>query len=163
MNRDRWLLLISAVIFLSVGVYYWRSGWFGLLTVKKGANTPTQSITSSGDKIEATGQERTDSQTPRGTLDGEGEWGRNPFLTLAETNRNERPAESGLKIKAIVIGSPKSMATLDGQTVTVGEKIGEETVVAIHSHAVILEKDGHRRILKIEDPPISIEVKEKKR
>ncbi len=165
MNRDRWLLLISMVIFASVGVYYWRSG-IVLRALKKSAGAPIQPLPTAEAKteakIEAAGQER-DPKIISGTLGNEGEWGRNPFLTPEEANRKEKPKESGIKIKAIVMGSPRSVATLDGQTVTVGEKVGEETVVAIHSNAVILEKDGRRRVLKIEEPAISIEVKEKQR
>jgi hypothetical protein len=49
------------------------------------------------------------------------------------------------------------VATLDGQTVMVGEKIGEETVVQIRENAVVLERGGRKRIIEIREPSISIQ------
>jgi len=96
-------------------------------------------------------------------LDDKTPWGRNPFLT-AEEEAGERPREGdGLQVKAIIMGWPKSVATIDGRTVAVGEKVGEETVQEIRSDAVVLERDGNRRILRVSEPSISIRVRDVKK
>jgi len=41
--------------------------------------------------------------------------------------------------------------------------VGEETVREILPDAVVLEKDGRKRLVKVSEPNISIEVKEKKK
>jgi len=46
------------------------------------------------------------------------------------------------------VGEDKSVATLGRYTVSVGEKIGEEKVVGIRRNAVVLERNGRRRILR---------------
>jgi len=74
-------------------------------------------------------------------------WGRNPFLTPEEELRGGRPADRGLTIQTIITGRDKSVATLGGRTVAVGDRIGEERVVAIRPDAVVLERNGRKTIL----------------
>lgn len=100
------------------------------------------------------------------TVDEGLSWGRNPFLTEAEEAQALGLAGAGLdrlKIRAIIVGRPKPVATIDGKTVMVGEKIGEETVAEIREDHVVLERDGKRRVLKVGEPSVSIEVKEVKK
>ncbi len=78
-------------------------------------------------------------------------WGRNPFLTPEEEASGGRPADQGLVIRTIIIGHDKSVATLGGRTVTVGDRIGDEIVVEIRRNAVVLEKNGRRRILRTQE------------
>lgn len=162
MNRDRWLLLISIILFAGVAVYYLRPGWVALLTGRKsltarpspsspgpqGINSPNlPQVSVQGEKI--------DELTP---------WGRNPFLTEdEEAGKGRRRVSDGMQVKAIIVGRPKSVATIDGRTVTVGEKVGEETVWEIRPDAVVLERDGRKRLLKVNEPAISVEVKEGKK
>jgi hypothetical protein len=47
--------------------------------------------------------------------------------------------------------------------VMVGERINEERVVEIRPDAVILEREGRKKILRVSDPTLSIAVKEGKR
>ncbi len=75
-------------------------------------------------------------------------WGRNPFLTPDEEATGGRPGTKGLDVKTIIVGEDKSVATLGRYTVSVGEKIGEEKVVEIRRDAVVLERNGRRRILR---------------
>lgn len=163
MNRDKWLLLISVLIFTGLGVYYLRSGWLTQLTKKKIASTPAkpqvpEALPQGAMRVPLSSQ---------GEVIGENTpWGRNPFLTETEEARSKGTGPGvgeGLKIKAIIMGRPKSVATIDGRTVVVGEKIGDETVVEIRQDSVVLEIDGTKRILGVNEPTISIEVKEVKR
>lgn len=168
MNRDKWLLLISILIFAGLGLYYLRSGWLTQVTKKRIASPSPPANAESpqavpqgagggkvpeGDKPKAQG-ELIDENTP---------WGRNPFLTEAEATRGGVGGVEGLKVKAIIVGRPKSVATIDGRTVVVGEKIGEETVSEIHRDSVVLESAGVKRILGVSESPIVIEVKEGKK
>ena len=165
MNRDRWLLLISILLFVGVAVYYLRPGWVALLTGKKTltiAAKPSspppavQGIVSPSLPEISVQSETIDERTP---------WGRNPFLTEEEEEAAKRKNRGGdgIQVKAIIVGRPKSVATIDGRTVTVGERVGEETVSEIRPDAVVLERDGHKRFLKVSEPTISVEVKEGKK
>ncbi|MGH7831549.1 MAG: hypothetical protein ACREP8_15385, partial [Candidatus Binatia bacterium] len=64
---------------------------------------------------------------------------------------------------SIIAGRPRSVATIDGRTVLVGEMVGEETVVEIRPDAVVLESEGRRRILRVREPSIVIDVKERRK
>lgn len=55
------------------------------------------------------------------------------------------------------------MATVDGRTVVVGEKIGEETVIEIRPDGVVLERNRRKRVLRVREPSISVIVKEEKK
>lgn len=169
MNRDKWLLLISVLIFTGLGVYYLRSGWLTQLTKKKIASTPAKPQVPEAPPQGATVRRlpQVDESKVQGeVIDENSPWGRNPFLTETEEARSKGTGPGGgegLKIKAIIMGRPKSVATIDGRTVVVGEKIGDETVVEIRQDSVVLEIDGTKRILGVKEPTISIEVKEVKR
>lgn len=159
MNRDRWLLLISILIFAGLAVYYLRPGWVALLTRKKAPSVvakPSAPQGTAGQSFAEVGMrgEVVDARTP---------WGRNPFLTEEEEARAKARGSDGLQVKTVIVGKPKSVATVDGRTVVVGEKVGEETVAEIRSDAVVLELDGRKRMVKVREPSISIEVKEGKK
>lgn len=98
------------------------------------------------------------------TINEQSPWGRNPFLTEEEeAAKGKNRGGDGMQVKAIIVGQPKSVATIDGRTVTVGERIGEETVWEILPDAVVLERDGHKRTIKVSEPAVSVEVKERKK
>ena len=160
MDRDNWLLLFSVLMFLGLGIYYLPSVWLGLSPKKTPASAtagrpPAPRPTQQG-RHSATAQTK-----PQGeAIDDSTPWGRNPFLSEEET---KGPAADELKIKTIIIGPPKSVAVVNGYTVAVGEKIADETVVAIRPDAVILEREGRRRTLRLSEPSVSIEIKDGKR
>jgi len=164
MNRERWLLVASLVMFIGVVVYYLPSGWVTNLIGRKAI---TLSAKPSPPQPAPPGA--ADSTLPQVSVkveavDAETPWGRNPFLTEAEeAAKGKSGGGEGLQVKAIIVGRPKSVATIDGRTVTVGEMVGEETVREIRPDAVMLEKDGRKRLVKISEPNVSIEVKEKKK
>jgi hypothetical protein len=165
MNRDRWLLSISILIFAALAAYYLRPSWVALLTGKKTLTVaakpfpspaaPQGVITPNLPQV-SVASEAIDERTP---------WGRNPFLTEeeAEAAKGKSRGGDGIQVKAIIVGRPKSVATIDGRTVTVGERVGEETVWEIRPDAVVLERDGRKRLLKVSEPTISVEVKEGKK
>lgn len=169
MNRERWLLLISILIFTGLGVHYLRPGWLTQLTKKKMASMAAKPQLPQAAPQGVTGRrlpEVREVKVQGEVIDENTPWGRNPFLTEAEAARGNAPVTGvleGLKVKSIIMGRPKSVATIDGKTVAVGEKIGEETVVEIRQDSVVLEMDGAKRILRVSEPSISIEVKEGKR
>ena len=160
MNREKWLLLFSILIFITLGAYYFPS-WLGLsgqkgrtsIGVGKSAAPAAVRHGRLSSSSEATG--------PRGeTVDERTPWGRNPFLTEEEV---KGPGSDGLEVKTIIVGPPRSVAVVDGHTVLLGEKIAEETVVEIRSDAVILEREGRRRTLRLSEPSVSVEVRGGKR
>ena len=142
MKREWWYSLILVVAFVALGSYYLS---------KNGG--PKQSKRARGVlrppllTMDAPG----DTQPILAKVRGTGEpvhWGRNPFLTPEEEATGGRPGTKGLDVKTIIVGEDKSVATLGRYTVSVGEKIGEEKVVEIRRDAVVLERNGRRRILR---------------
>lgn len=157
MKRDMWLLLISVFLFAGLAAHYLRSGWVGFLAkkspaavVKAAAPQPVPQGTRGQDVAEA--------GTQREMVDEKSPWGRNPFLSKEEEAKAR--GSDGLQVKAIILGRARATATVDGRTVVVGEKVGEETVLEIRPDAVVLGKDGQRRVLRVSEPSISVEVKE---
>ena len=78
-------------------------------------------------------------------------WGRNPFLTPEEEAMGRRGGTQGQTIHAIITGRGRSVAALDGRMVSVGDSIGDEVVVEIRRDAVVLERNGRRRILRVQE------------
>lgn len=165
MNRDRWLLLIAILLFTGAAVYYLRPAWLASFTGKKVVTVasrpsppsaaPPQGAVSPALPPVSVQSETVDERTP---------WGRNPFLTAEEeTGKGKSQGGDGLQVKAIIVGRPKSVATIDGRTVTVGEKVGEEIVAEIRPDAVVLERDGHKRMIKVSQPAVSVQVQERKK
>ena len=166
MNRERWLLLTSILIFAGLGVYYLRPGWIGDVAKKKSSGTTARPQPVPEGISGRRSAEVAEAKVRSEVVDESTSWGRTPFLTESEAARGKALGTSGLdglRIKAIIMGRPRSVAMIDGRTVAVGEKIGEETVVEIRKDSVVLEVDGVKRILRLSEPSIAIEVKEGKR
>jgi hypothetical protein len=158
MNREQWLLGIAIIIFVALGIYYLRPGGLNLFTqTNKASMAAGQDGKSGVEKTAAPGLPVASTKVDR---DADIWWGRNPFLTEEET---QQAGVERLRVRTIVVGSPKAVAVVDGHTVTVGEKINEEKVVEIRPDAVILERDGKKKILRLEQPTVSVGVKERKR
>jgi len=141
-KRGWWYSFILVVAFVALGSYYLGKdggpkqskrarGVLGPPLLSMDAPGDTQPILS---KVRGTGEAF--------------HWGRNPFLTPEEEATGGRPGTKGLNIKTIIVGEDKSVATLGRYTVSVGESIGEEKVVEIRRDAVVLERNGRRRILR---------------
>ena len=141
MKIEWWYGLILLVAFVALGSYYLNTGGGS-----KGATKTRRVLGSSlidADVLRVDG--------PKVSVNGNREavhWGRNPFLTPEEEATGGRPGAKGLDVKTIIVGDFKSVATLGGYTVSVGENIGEERVVEIRRDAVILERNGRRRIIR---------------
>jgi hypothetical protein len=163
MNRERWLLFVSILIFVGLAVYYLAPRWVTMTAKKRSpslASKPAgQQLTPKG----PAGQSFAEVVAKGEAINEQSPWGRNPFLTEEEEAKGKDWGGEGLQVKAIITGGPKSVATIDGRAVVAGEKIGEETVSEIRPDAVILERDGRRRMLRVTEPSISVETKEGKK
>ncbi len=142
MKREWWYSFILVVAFVALGSYYFSKGGQpkeprearGLLSL------PLLGPDAAGDtQPKLSGVRGTDEAV---------HWGRNPFLTPEEEATGGRPGTKGLDVTTIIVGDDKSVATLGRYTVSVGEYIGEEKVVEIRRDAVVLERNGRRRILR---------------
>ncbi len=142
MKREWWYSLILIVAFVALGSYYFNKGG-GPKQSKRARGVLSSPLLGP----DTAGDTRPKLSGVRGT----GEvvhWGRNPFLTPEEEATGGRPGTKGLDVKTIIVGDDKSVATLGRYTVSVGENIGEEKVVEIRRDAVVLERNGRRRILR---------------
>ncbi len=155
MNRGKWPLLIF--IFTGMGICYLSPIAADQLVEKKSPFRETVLPTPQPAVERATARMSPEVKALEQVVDERPRWGRNPFLTEEEEARAGEIKVEGLKVQGIIVGLPRSVATLDGQTVVVGEKIGEETVVQIRENAVVLERGGRKRIIKIREPSISIQ------
>lgn len=163
MNRERWLLIAAVVLFSGVGIYYYlRPGRAGLAKRQETAGVAAKPSDQPPVPQPVASQSSPEVRTARGPLDEKTPWGRNPFLTEEEAERGRLPGTE-LTVKAIIAGRPKSVATIDGRTVLVGEMVGEEKVVEIRPDAVVLESEGRKRILRVREPSVTIEVKERQK
>lgn len=147
-RRDRTLLVIAIVLFAFAGIYLAQTG-------KKKSVSPLPSPQPAAELLtEAIPGDRAVALE-------EGPWGRNPFFPEGREKAGERVASpEGLQVRAIITGRSRSVATIDGHTVFVGEKLGEETVIEILPDAVILGSGGRKRVLKIREPSVSVEAKD---
>lgn len=57
-----------------------------------------------------------------------------------------------MALQAILLGPGTSRAVIDGQTVRVNDRHGDVRVVAIYPHAVLIERQGQRALLRLADP-----------
>ena len=72
-----------------------------------------------------------------------------------------KPAEVALKLKAILIGDHIRLASIDRSIVSIGDFINGEKVLEIRSDRVILEKEGKKRTLVLDQSPIKLAVEER--
>lgn len=162
MDRRQWILLIALLALATITLYTAGPRWLAVVARKK---PPAQAVATGATREQAQPAVEKENvvMAPQAKVRAEASaWGRNPFLTEAETLKPLIPAREAVvpTVRAIIIGRPKPVATIDGKVVTVGDKIGEEKVVEIREDSVVLETDGGRRSLKIAAPSASIEVKE---
>ncbi len=72
----------------------------------------------------------------------------------------DKPPQPTLKLKAILIGDHVRLASIDRFIVTVGDLIHGEKVLEIRPEGVILEKEGKKRTLRLDQSPIKISVED---
>lgn len=72
-----------------------------------------------------------------------------------------KPAETPLKLKAILISDQVRLASIDRSIVTVGDSIKGEKVLEILPDRVILEKEGKKRTILLDQSPVKITVEKK--
>ena len=89
-------------------------------------------------------------------------WGRDPFeLPLGVELRTDVEEESPKAVKAsikkvtaILITDSRKVASINHKVVAVGDLIDGERVLEIRPDRVILEKDGRRQVIILEESPI---------
>src|SRR3990172_9893183 len=107
MNRERWLLVASLVMFIGVAVYYLPSGWVTNLIGRKAITMSAKPSPPQPAPLAPPGA--ADSTLPQVSVqvvavDAETPWGRNPFLTEAEeAAKGKSGAGEGLQVKAIIV------------------------------------------------------------
>ena len=69
--------------------------------------------------------------------------------------------DTPLKLKAILISDHVRLASIDRSIVTVGDLIHGEKVIEIRPDRVLLEKEGRKRTILLEQSPIKLTVEEK--
>jgi len=72
-----------------------------------------------------------------------------------------KPVEVPLTLKAILITDHVRLASIDRSVVTVGDFINGEKVLEIKPDRVILEKEGKKRTVLLEQSPVKLTVEEK--
>lgn len=63
-------------------------------------------------------------------------------------------APAALQLQAILRSAQGSRAVIDGQTLRVGQEHGGVRILAIQPHAVLIERQGQRELLRLVEPVI---------
>ena len=72
-----------------------------------------------------------------------------------------KPIEVPLKLKAILIGDHIRLASIDRSILSIGDFINGEKVLEIRSDRVILEKEGKKRTLVLDQSPVKLTVEDR--
>jgi len=80
---------------------------------------------------------------------------------VLQATEEVKPVEVPLKLKAILIGDHIRLASIDRSIVSIGDFINGEKVLEIRSDRVILEKEGKKRTLVLDQSPIKLTVEER--
>lgn len=66
------------------------------------------------------------------------------------------PAEAAsiLRLQAIMRVGTRVSAVIDGRTLTVGDRVGDARILAIHPHAVVIDRQGQQQELRLSAPII---------
>ncbi len=73
-----------------------------------------------------------------------------PPAGLRSAASAETPA--AMTLQAILLGPGASRAVIDGKTLRVNDRHGDARVLAIYPHAVLIERQGQRDMLRLADP-----------
>ena len=139
MDRRQWILLIALLALAGFALYSVGPRWLTWLVPRK-QPAPTVAAVALPQPAQRPGEKENVPATSQARVAGEDSlWGRNPFLTEAETIKPVAGGEAPVPtVRAIIMGRPKPVATIDGRVVTVGEKVGDEKVVEIREDSVVL-------------------------
>jgi hypothetical protein len=161
MNREVGLVVASVVLIVGAAAYHLRQT--GSMRPARSSAPAERAALAPSPRAGAT-EGRSQVRMERTALAEPETWGRNPFLTVEEASgaKGWRPADQ-VEVKAIIVGQRRGVASLNGQSVVVGDKVGEETVRDIQQDAIVLERDGRQRVIRVHQPAIAIEVREGKR
>lgn len=81
---------------------------------------------------------------------------------IAVVKPNEiKPAETPLTLKAILISDHVRLASIDRSIVTVGDTVNGEKILEIRPDRVILEKEGKKRTVLLDQSPVKLAVEER--
>lgn len=72
-----------------------------------------------------------------------------PPATAAAPAEEGARSESAARVQSVLISPTRRLAIIDGRMVSVGQRLGDATVVAIAESGVTLERLGERRTLKL--------------
>lgn len=79
-------------------------------------------------------------------------------VPATETPPEPKPAVPPLKLKAILISDHVRLASIDRSIVSVGDMFNDEKVLEIRNDRVILEKEGKKRTLFLDQSPVKLTV-----
>lgn len=70
----------------------------------------------------------------------------------------DTPAEAAepLRLQAILRGPERAAAVINGQTLEIGERIGDARVLAVRPHSVVIDREGQRQELRLSAPIIQM-------
>ncbi|TBV00126.1 Type II secretory pathway component [Stutzerimonas kirkiae] len=71
------------------------------------------------------------------------------------TPKGAQAPPASLQLQAILRSPQVSRAVINGQPLKVGERLGDARVLAIHSHSVLIEREGQRETLRLATPVIT--------
>lgn len=168
MLKNKLFIVILAVLFMVVVIY--NLIFFHNLSVKK------EAALKSTNQILIYNHEKADEPISKGKdfsigLERKG-WGRNPFLTpeeIVSIQEGKVQPQSVLpeelphyEVNTILVSDSRKIAIIGNNIVTVGDWVGQEKVLEINSDNVVLGKDKRRRVLKLRESSVHLEMKEKK-
>lgn len=77
-----------------------------------------------------------------------------PTLPPAGQSAPAAEAVTSLRLQAIVRGGKGQRAVINGQSLAVGDVLGDARLKAIHSRAVLIERQGEQQLLRLAEPVI---------
>lgn len=80
---------------------------------------------------------------------------RPPAALRAPTAATEAAPAAPMKLQAVLRGGAAARAVIDGQTVEIGQHIGDARVLAIQANSVLIERQGQRETLRLAAPIIT--------
>lgn len=68
----------------------------------------------------------------------------------------DAPAEAAadLHLQAILRGPGRASAVINGNILRVGDRVGEARILAVHRHAVVIDRQGQQQELRLSAPLI---------
>ncbi|MFQ5881980.1 MAG: hypothetical protein ACE5I9_05850 [Candidatus Methylomirabilales bacterium] len=163
MVRGRIIFIAVGLLLVGVGLRLW---------LQRGPSAPPAKVSPPATEVTEAPQQAAQ-QAPRLTTPkrevtlmreelealSRGPWGRNPFLTpeeeavalgLVSTQEELAPGFAPLEVRAILVSEGRKVAMINSHVVTEGDLVGEERVLEIRPHAVVLGKGKHTRTVEMQ-------------